>query len=145
MPRGGKRSGAGKPKGYKHEHTLERQAQRRALEAKGVLEAERVLEALRLMLDFNPKRLFDPVTGCLRHPKDWSDADAAALASFEVIVKNAAAGDNHVDTIHKVRWVDRVKVLELAMKKLGMLREIHELHMSLEELVAGSLPAPREP
>jgi hypothetical protein len=30
MPRGGARAGAGKPKGYKHKHTLEREAIRKA-------------------------------------------------------------------------------------------------------------------
>ena len=45
------------------------------------------------------------------------------MASLEVIIKNAKAGDNMTDLIHKLKWHDKLKALELLMKHLGILEE----------------------
>jgi hypothetical protein len=45
MPRGGKRAGAGKPKGYKHQTTLEREEARKRLRERVIAEMEPLLSA----------------------------------------------------------------------------------------------------
>lgn len=45
MPRGGKRPGAGKPKGYKHQHTLEKEAQLELLRQRVLARSEQLWNA----------------------------------------------------------------------------------------------------
>lgn len=132
MGRGGRRAGAGRKTGTrgKQQRTIDKEIgigrAREKVRHRAELTETRVLEELRRIVFFNPQRLFTP-DGHLKHPKDWHPEDAACLAGFEVIIKNAAAGDNHTDTIHKVKWIDKGRLLELAMKHLGLLTEKVEL------------------
>ena len=59
----------------------------------------------------------------LRPMKDLAPAARSAVAGLEVIIKNAKAGDNMTDLIHKLKWWDKLKALELLMKNLGILEE----------------------
>jgi len=86
------------------------------------LSAERVLEELRRIAFSDLRRLFTP-DGDLRSVCELSDEEAATLASVEVIIKNAAAGDGQTDTIHKIRAWDKVRGLELLAKHFGLLTE----------------------
>jgi hypothetical protein len=63
---------------------------------------------------------FDPVTGDVKHPVDLGPDAAAALAGFDVLIKNAKAGDGQTDTIYKFRLWDKVRAIELYMKHYGM-------------------------
>ena len=45
MPKGGKRPGAGKPKGYKHQGTLEKEAARKVLRERVIAEMKPMLDA----------------------------------------------------------------------------------------------------
>ena len=45
MPRGGKRPGAGKPKGFKHQRTLEKEAARKFLQERVIAQLEPLIEA----------------------------------------------------------------------------------------------------
>ncbi len=47
----------------------------------------------------------------------------ACLTEWQVIYKNAAAGDNIVDRMHRAKWESKLKAIELAMKHLGILEE----------------------
>lgn len=96
--------------------------QREHLEAAGVSKARLLQELGRIALS-RPADFFDPVTGDAKHPADLGDDASAALAGFEVLIKNAKAGDNQTDTIHKFRLWDKVRALELYMKHYGMLIE----------------------
>jgi phage terminase small subunit len=61
----------------------------------------------------------------------------AALAGVETVVKNAAAGDGHTDTVLKIKLWDKPRSLEMLAKHFGLLtdkldvsgavRIIHEL------------------
>jgi phage terminase small subunit len=51
------------------------------------------------------------------------DEEAWMIAGSEHVIKNAAAGDGHTDTVLKVRLVDRARYLEMAAKHFGMLEE----------------------
>ena len=61
------------------------------------------------------------------------------MAGLETVVKNAAGGDNHTDTVLKIRLWDKLRALELLMKHFRLVTDLHEHKvMSLEDLVAGS-------
>jgi hypothetical protein len=55
--------------------------------------------------------------------KDLGPDQGAALGGFEVLIKNAKAGDGVTDTIHKFKLWDKPKVLEMFCKHFGLLEE----------------------
>lgn len=126
MPRGGKRAGAGMPKGYK----TPKVAAREAAEAEAALElretlklsAQRVLEELALHGFSNVQDLFDE-SGNLKPIHTLTRAQAASIASFEVVKKNVTAGDGLTDTVAKVKVIDKTKVLEMLAKHFALLTE----------------------
>ena len=85
------------------------------------LTAERVKRELARVCFANVKDLFEG--GNLKPIAELTDDQAAAIAGFEVIIKNAQAGDGVTDLIHKVKSWDKVRALELGMKHLGLLDE----------------------
>ena len=57
---------------------------------------------------------------------------AALIAGVEVIITNAAGGDGHQDTIHKVRLTDRARYVELAAKHFKLLTDKLEVTSSVD-------------
>jgi hypothetical protein len=45
----------------------------------------------------------------------------STIASVEVVIRNAAGGDGHTDTIHKVKLWSKDKALELLAKHFSLL------------------------
>lgn len=86
------------------------------------LKAERVLEELRRLAFADVRTLFDEA-GNWKPIKQLSAEEAAQVAQFEIIIKNAQAGDGVVDTVHKVKLTDRLKALEILAKHFGLLVE----------------------
>lgn len=81
--------------------------------------AERVKERLAALAFVDPRKFFDAKGNII--PITELDADtAASIAQFEVIVKNAQAGDGHMDTVHKVRLVDATKPLNTLAEHFGL-------------------------
>ncbi len=58
--------------------------------------------------------------GQLKPFDEWTPDEAALLEGFEVIVKNARAGDGHQDTVHKVTLAKKLPALELLCNYLGL-------------------------
>lgn len=85
------------------------------------LSAARVLEELRRVAFSNVRDYFDGATGDAKHPHQLTAEQGAALAGFEVLIKNIAAGDGVTDTIHKFKLWDKVKALELLAKHFELL------------------------
>lgn len=70
-------------------------------------------------------------------PFDQWPADALALLEgFEVVIKNAAAGDGHQDIVHKVHLAKKLGALEILAKHFGLVTEKVELGVSAELLAA---------
>ncbi len=46
----------------------------------------------------------------------WTPAQRAALAGFEVVKKNAEAGDGHTDIVHKMKFHPKSPPLEMLMR-----------------------------
>lgn len=90
--------------------------------ARAELTADMVKDRLRLLAFQDVRALFDEA-GNLRPIATLGDDAAAIVAGFEVIKKNAAAGDGVIDTVHKVKVIDAVKPLEMLAKHFGLLIE----------------------
>jgi phage terminase small subunit len=119
------------------------EGQRAHLAAAGVSKARLLLELGRIALA-QASNYFDPTTKDAKHPGDL-DADAgAALAGFEVLIKNAKAGDDQTDTIYKFKLWDKVRALELYMRHYGMLVDKIELDDQRAEARVARLVAMRK-
>jgi len=86
------------------------------------LSAARVLEELRRLALVDLRGFFDE-HGNLKAISALTADQGAALASFEVIKKNAEAGDGIVDTVHKFKVWDKPRALEMLAKHFGLLVE----------------------
>lgn len=103
-------------------HQEEAQRQLEADTGEAHLDAVRVLLELGRLATVDLRGYFDGA-GNLKAIKDLTPAQGAALAGFEVIKKNAAAGDGIVDTIHKIKIWDKPRALEMLAKHYGLLIE----------------------
>jgi phage terminase small subunit len=117
--------------------------QRTQLEAAGVSKARLLQELGRVALS-QVAHYFDPVTGAAKRPAELGPDAGGALAGFEVVIKNAEAGDGHTDTIHKFKLWDKVKAIELYMKHYGMLIEKVEVTDAGVEARVARLDAARK-
>lgn len=86
------------------------------------LSARDVLEQARRLAFADIRGYYRP-DGTLKPLSELTPEQAAAVAGFEVIVKNAEAGDGHTDTVHKYKLVDKWRPTEGLMKHFGLLTE----------------------
>jgi phage terminase small subunit len=89
---------------------------------KADLTAERVLEELRRLAFADIRSLFDE-HGNLKPLHELTQEQAACIGGFEVIKKNAEAGDGKIDTVHKVKVIDKTRTLEMLAKHFALLTE----------------------
>jgi phage terminase small subunit len=87
------------------------------------LTALRVLEEYRRLAFADLRGFFDEKTGDLKALTDLTPEQAACIASVEVLIKNAKAGDGVTDTIHKIKLWDKTRALESLAKHFGLLTE----------------------
>src|SRR5262245_44759412 len=85
-----------------------------------------VLQELAYIAFGDATTIFDDA-GELLPVSEWPVATRHAIASIEVVLKNAAAGDDVIDRVLKVRFFDKAKTLELLARYLGMLVERKEI------------------
>lgn len=107
--------------------------------AQAELSAVRVLEELRRLSFSSPKSLFDE-NGNLKPIHLLSDDEAACIASFEVIKKNAEAGDGKIDVVHKLKVWDKTRSLEMLAKHFALLTDVVKLttdEENIAKLLAG--------
>jgi len=84
------------------------------------LSASRVIEELRRLAFVDAPGVFDDA-GNLRPFSEWTPEQRASLAGYEVIIKNAATGNGHTDTVHKVKLSDKLKALDLLARHFSRL------------------------
>jgi phage terminase small subunit len=89
---------------------------------KAELSAVRVLEELRRLAFSDVRLLFGP-DGNLKPIHTLTPEESACISSLEVIIKNAQAGDGHMDTVHKLKVWDKTRSLEMLAKHFGLLVE----------------------
>lgn len=85
-------------------------------------DAQRVLVELGRLALVDLRSFFDEA-GNLKPIATLTADQGACLAGFEVIKKNAAAGDGVVDTIHKFKVWEKNKALDTLAKHFGLLIE----------------------
>jgi len=90
--------------------------------AESALTATRVLEELRRIAFANVRDYWRP-DGSIKHPTELTAEQGAAVADFEVLIKNAKAGDGVTDTMHKFRMCDKVRSLEVLGKHCALFVE----------------------
>lgn len=130
----------GRPEGSKSAQTLERERARAERLAEIGLSAKAVVDELAILAFANLQDAFDG-DGNLKPIHQMTREQAAAIASLEVIKKNAEAGDGKTDVVHKVRVWDRVKSLEILAKHFGLLKEQLEHSGKIEVGWKGQRPA----
>jgi phage terminase small subunit len=87
---------------------------------KAGLTADRVLEEYRRLAFSDVRQLFTR-NGDLIPLHDLSDAAATAIAAYEVVLKNAEAGDGKIDRVLKVRLWDKTKALNDLARHFALL------------------------
>jgi phage terminase small subunit len=90
------------------------------------LSAARVLEELRRVAFLDPIGFWRE-DGTLRALADVPAEVRSALAAFETVIKNVTAGDGQQDLVCKIRFLDKLRALELLGKHLGLFVEQIEL------------------
>lgn len=111
------------------------EGQRRQLE-QAELSAARVLEEMRRCA-FVDARTFWAGTGKTRRvkpPEEWTPEQGAQVAAFEVLIKNAAAGDGKTDLVHKFRLWDKIRALEMLGKHFKLLTDLVQVTNDEERL-----------
>jgi uncharacterized LabA/DUF88 family protein len=81
------------------------------------------------------RRLFDG-NGNHRPIHALSQEEADLIGGYEVILKNAKAGDGVTDEVLKVKLRDPAKYVEMAAKYLGLLQERVEVSGDAELIAA---------
>jgi hypothetical protein len=134
MPRGGRREGSGNKKGVKlgpYAQTLAKRAGRqKALNLLEVTEERTMLEIARIAFAHRASIWRD---GRLLPFDEWPEDALALLEGFEVVVKNAAAGDGHTDTVHKVHLAKKLGALEILAKHFGIVQDKPSVTVNIEQ------------
>lgn len=86
------------------------------------LTAARVLEEMRRLGFANVQDLFD-ANGDMIPIHKLTREQAACISSFEVVMKNATAGDGKIDRVLKFRMWDKRATLEMLGKHFALLTE----------------------
>jgi phage terminase small subunit len=105
------------------------------------LSATRVLEELRRLAFIDMQSFFHPDGSC-KKPSELTPEQGACIGSFEVLIKNAAAGDGVTDLVHRFKLWDKTRALEMLAKHYALLTDVMrvEQQSSLEQrLLAGRL------
>lgn len=86
------------------------------------LTVESTVEAIRRGQNYDIRTLFDK-KGEIKPLHMLTEEEAWPIAGFEVVMKNATAGDGKIDRVLKVKLQPRHPSVELAAKHQGMLVE----------------------
>jgi phage terminase small subunit len=98
--------------------------------AKAELSAARVLEEYRRVAFFNVKALVKP-DGSHKQLHELTDEESAALAEYETIIKNAKAGDGHVDEVLRPRPWNKLEALRDLAKHFSLLVEKQDINVNV--------------
>lgn len=105
------------------------------------LTVESTVESIRRGQQYDIRRLLDE-RGNFKPLHQLTEEEAWCIAGAEIIVKNAKAGDGHVDEVLKVKFVDRGRYVELAARHLGMLND--KLELKGDDALMAALQAGRK-
>lgn len=128
---GGKRPGAGRPKGSKNKIAAAvTVAKAQALKLAQVTAERTMLEIARVAFANRASVWKD---GKLLPFDEWPADALALLEGFEVVIKNAAAGDGHTDTVHKVHLAKKLGALEILAKHFNITGADVQVNVAITE------------
>lgn len=113
----------------------------KAIQRTAELDAEVVIEQIARGALYDPRNLFDQ-QGNIKPIHKLTEAEASCIAGFEIVLKNAAAGDGVVDRVLKVKLTDRAKYVEMAAKYHSLLVDKVEVDVNVQ-LVGSKLDKAR--
>lgn len=87
-----------------------------------LIDPNRALREAARIAYFDPRKLFD-ANGNLLPMTKWPDDAAPVIGGLEIVKRNLVAGDGFVDTVHKLKIIDKSAALTLIFKHLGLLIE----------------------
>ena len=102
------------------------------------IDPDRVLRETGRIAYSDIRELFDE-RGNFRPIKEWPDDIARAVSSVEVVKKNVAAGDGHIDDVLKIRLWSKTEKLQDLMKHLGLLKDSVSVSMPAMEAMMAKL------
>ncbi len=82
--------------------------------------------------------------GDIKPLHELTEWQAQSIAGFEVVMKNATAGDGKIDRVLKIKLIDRSKFVDMAGRYHALFREVLEVHNvdeSVKRLQEGRLRA----
>lgn len=82
---------------------------------------DQLLELKRIAF-FDPRKLFD-MKGRLKKITELDEDTRAAITSYDVSSHNDKKGDANFEQITKIRFLDKIKALELLCRHLGILQD----------------------
>lgn len=108
-----------------------------------ILDPHRAWRAVAAIAYFDPADVYDS-HGNILPVNEWPEKARLALSSFEVVKRNLTKGDDATDEILKVRMWDKVKGLEMILKRLGEMQEKleHSGQITFQWQGVGSAPQP---
>ena len=121
----------GRPKGTGHpiaKTRAKRAGRTRALKHADITAERTMLEIARVAFAGRATMWKD---GTLLPFDEWPVDALALLEGFEVVIKNAAAGDGHTDTVHKVHLAKKLGALELLAKHFGLVTDKLEVEFKV--------------
>lgn len=129
----------GRPKGPTPKTRAKMRGRERALRQAEITAERTMLEIARVAF-IDRRGIWGP-DGRLKPLSEWTADEAALLEGLEVVIKNAAAGDGHTDTVHKVKLATKQHALELLAKHFGLTVEKLDIthRVTLEDIVVASL------
>jgi hypothetical protein len=93
----------------------------------------RIEQEMRYGALFDPRKLLrktgrgQTATFTLKAIAELPDDVALAIESYDVVLGNENRCDGHLETVVKVRWLNKTKALELCARALGMLKDVHQV------------------
>ena len=109
------------------------EGERRQLKAADV-EKQRILQELMAIAFVKPiLAMFGP-DGKILPPQQWPEEVHATIRSFEVVVRSAAAGNGHQDTVIKVSFWNKVAALEQLGKHYGVAQGTEDTNVTCPPL-----------
>lgn len=114
--------------------------------AKAELTATRVLEELRRVAFLDPGKFYDP-KGRLLPVHELDEEVRACLAGLEVARANLNVTDGKRDDewLHKIRYYDKLKALEILAKHFALLKDVVEVTGDWDKLAARLASVRNEP
>jgi phage terminase small subunit len=99
------------------------QAGYKAREARTQITADSTVRAIANLAHSDPGELFDDEGDLIVNIKKLPPHVRACIASVEVVTRNLTSGDGVQERVHKIKWWNKPKALELLGRHQGIFRE----------------------